>query len=271
MTGWFDWIQNEKLRAAADLTVNGGKLDAQQANETLDLLVAESEFHIRKLVGDKAYEKYFPTNRTGGNWKAGCPIGLVDHYTAGIKASGTLLWFSKRERETPGTSSAQYILDRDGVLMQLIDPRTTIAWHARGDSHTHIGIEHVNAGLLSKSGGGFLYMEQHKYPQDRAPTVQELDGKYWEPYTSRQLMTNMVLKRWLIQAIPTLQKEHFVDHQMLDPARKVDCGPLWPLKSLNALVFSWKPLQGFTSLEPTYMTKNAIAVFNGEVSDLLAS
>lgn len=270
MSGWFDWMQNNKLQAAADFVVNGGKPDAQQANEAIDLLIEEGEYHVRKEVGNTFYDQYFPTSRHGGNWKPGQPTGVVDHYTAGIYARHTLRWFSNREREIPGTSSAHYIIDRGGVLMQLLDPRTTIAWHARGDSRTHVGIEHVNAGLLSKSDSGFLYQRRHNYPQDRVSMVQELGGDYWEPYTSRQLITNMVLKRWLIQAIPTLQKDHFVDHQVLDPERKKDCGPLWPLRSLNTLVFSWKALRDFTGLEPTYMTKSAIAVFNSEVASLLS-
>lgn len=270
MTDWFDWIQNDRIRAAAYFVVNRGEPNEQQANKVLDLLAEEGEYHIRKEVGDDFYDRYFPTSRHGGSWKPEHPIGVVDHYTAGIYARRTLRWFSNRDRGVAGTSSAHFVISRDGVLMQLLDPRTTIAWHARGDSRTHIGIEHVNAGLLSKSGSGYLYQKRHNYPQDRGSMVQELGGEHWEPYTSRQLITNVILKRWLIKAIPTLQEDHFVDHQILDPERKRDCGPLWPLRSLNSLAFSWKPLRGFTGLEPTYMTKSAVAVFNSEVDSLLS-
>jgi N-acetyl-anhydromuramyl-L-alanine amidase AmpD len=35
-------------------------------------------------------------------------------------------------------------------------------------------------------------------------------------------------------------RERFTDHNHLDPDRKRDCGPLWPLDNLNNLVFLWQ-------------------------------
>jgi len=270
MTDWFDWIHSSLLRAAHALTLNGGEMGHVSANTALDLLKTESEIHIRELVGDTFYNKYFPTNRAGGSWGAERPFGVVDHYTAGVDPARTLRWFSSRERETPGSSSAHFVIDRDGVVMMLIDPRDKIAWHARKDSYTHVGIEHVNAGLLGKSSGDFVYQETLYYPRGRADMLQELGSGFWEPYTSKQVVANVILKRLLVQAIPTLDEEHFVDHQVLDPERKKDCGPLWPLANINALVFSWKPVRNLTSLEPAYMTKNAVALFNSEVPEYLA-
>jgi N-acetyl-anhydromuramyl-L-alanine amidase AmpD len=270
MPDWFDWIENLSIHDAFHLLAEGEKLEKAEAQQLVFDLEVEGYSHSKRLIGEKSFEKYLPSKRHGSAWKRGNPRGWVDHYTAGISARGTVLWFSNRDRETPGNSSAHYIMSRRGVIITIVNPLSHIAWHATVANPTHIGIEHVNAGLLSKAGSKVLYMGRHTYPLDRVPYVQELSSGIWEPYLSQQLSNNIVLKRLLLCAAPTLQQEYFVDHQVVDPIRKKDCGPLWPLKNLNRLVFSWKSFLGFKSLEPTVMQKNAVALFNSEVDDLFA-
>jgi N-acetyl-anhydromuramyl-L-alanine amidase AmpD len=267
---WFAWIPNDELRAVFDYTLTGGKLEQEAAVDAINQLHDVSKQLITDRVKQDFYNKYFPTDRHGPAWKAGRPFGLVDHYTAGTTAAGTLRWFSRQTRpEGSGNSSAHFVMDRDGTAMILVDPLTTVSWHARQQSYTHIGIEHVNAGLLRKSGSGYLFMDKFKYPKDREEWVQEMNSGFWEPYSSAQIVSNIALKRLLLQAIPSLEKAHFVDHQQIDPTRKLDCGPMWPLHRINDLVFSWKPVRGLKSLEPKYLMKNAVAVFNSEVERLL--
>lgn len=273
MQNWFDWVENEELRNTLLSTVNGDPttISVDDARAAVMALTAEGEVHIRRLVGDKFYEDNFPSNRVGPMWKKGRPTGWVDHYTAGISARGTVRWFSSQERETPGNSSAHYVVSRRGVIMTIVDPLTHVAWHAgTKENYTHIGVEHVNAGILSRSGSKVLYMDKHTYPLDRIPEIQELGDEIWEPYLSAQLVSNIALKRLLVCALPTLEREKFVDHEMIAPTRKKDCGPLWPLKNLNRLVFSWRGITALKSLEPTVMRKNVIALFNSEVDALLA-
>ena len=268
---WFQWMQDSALHDIAHATLQGKIPSLGNARDALRRLKEESEYHIRKQVGNAFYARYFPTKRIGSAWGEDQPIGVVDHYTAGISSSRTLRWFSNQPRGELGTSSAHFVIGRDGVAMMLVDPRTTIAWHAKVANRTHIGIEHVNAGLLRKSADGAVwYGLDHPYPKDRVPLIQELNSGVWEPYTSRQIVTNIVLKRWLRRAVTTLRREHFTDHQRIDPQRKVDCGPLWPLESINLLVHSTVPVKEFVSLVPTHMTKNAVALFNSEVPEHLS-
>jgi N-acetyl-anhydromuramyl-L-alanine amidase AmpD len=267
MKDWFSWTTDPKLKAAADLTMNGGRLLEEDARLVINTLSAESERLIKKYVGEEFYNQYYPSNRHGGNWDDDHPIGLVDHYTAGISARGTLKWFSNRDRGPGvGNSSAHFVMDRNGATMVIVDPLTTLAWHATWANRNHIGIEHVNAGLLSKNDKGeLLYMNRHAYPDSRKDLPQEISGNLWEPYTAAQVVANIVLKRWLIQAIPTLTREHFVDHEIIDPERKTDCGPLWPLAELNDLVFSWRPIRPMKWLGVDNLLKQDVDAFKEEV------
>lgn len=270
----FDWIRTSKVRTAADLLFNGGRISAEDAREVVKLLQKESEEHIKDRVGADFYEKYFPTNRHGHAWGQGAPVGWVDHFTAGIDSRGTLMWFSSRNRG-PGTgnSCAHLVVDYDGTAMVLVDPLTTITWHATWANSKYIGVEHVNAGLLTKSGDGrLLYQGKHLYPVKVDKPVQEIGGKLWEPYTTAQIAANIMLKRLIYLALPTLKKNKFVDHEIIDPQRKVDCGPLWPLKALNELVFSWENAHRVGVLdEETVLTKAGVERFNTEVQTIITS
>jgi N-acetyl-anhydromuramyl-L-alanine amidase AmpD len=269
---WFHWIQDPSLRAAADLVLNGGRLPQGDARRVFSDLQEESVLQIKAKVGDSFYDKHFPTDRDGPEWDGDRPIGLIDHYTAGISGRSTLKWFSSRVRgEGISNSSAHYVLDRDGIVLQLINPLERVAWHARGHSYTHVGIEHVNAGLLRKVNGAFRYLNVRKYPKDRVDHVQVIEGEHWEPYKVRQIVTNIVLKRWLIMAKPQLRQEGFIDHEMADPMRKRDCGPLWPLHDINALAFSDKPIRGMMWMDVDYLSTAGVFEFHREVQDYLRS
>lgn len=216
----------------------GQKLGPDGARTALRQLQTESPQRIEHYVGADCCRKYFPVMAKGPGWKVGNPRGVVDHYTASLKLAGTLNWFSTAHPEA--NVSVHFVVDRDGTAVVLVDPLSEIAWHAKGFNSTYIGIEHINAGILKNDKGSYLFMDKFPYPADRGPNVQFAKGYFWEPYTSHQLATNIVLKRWLVEAIPTLSRENFTDHHRLDPQRKTDCGPLWPLDALNTLVFSWQ-------------------------------
>ena len=267
MKDWFVWIEDDKLRATADLVMNGGELDSDSAKQTIERLRLEGVRLTKEYVGEDFYKKYFPSERHGSNWKNGRPIGIVDHYTAGIAADRTLKWFSNRDRgEGIGNSSAHFIIDRDGTIITVIDPLSLIAWHARGANGTHIGIEHVNAGLLSKTDEGFKYLKIRDYPKERKKDIQGVEGQPWEPYTTAQIVSNIVLKRWLVWAIPTLKRSHFVDHQQVEPKRKRDCGPLWPLDTINSLVFNGKAFRDLSVFEKELLILSDIDSFKKEVN-----
>ena len=240
MSNWFNWIANSKLQAAADYTLSGGRLLRDDAKEVLALLAQESQSLIPKEISRKNHNTFYPTNRHGRLWSSGNPCGVVDHYTAGTNARNTLMWFSNKERaDGVKTSSAHFVIGRDGTIFSIV-PIDRVAWHAPGVNSTHIGIEHVNTGVLRrKTTGSFVYRGNLLYPKERAPTVQEVAGELWEPYTSNQLIANIVLKRWLITAFPEIEQPNLIDHQKVSPGRKRDCGPMWPLSDINNLIFSF--------------------------------
>jgi N-acetyl-anhydromuramyl-L-alanine amidase AmpD len=272
---WFSWIEDESLRGAADYTLNGGVFNQDDAIRALGELWAESSTQIKKRVGEDFYAQHFPTDRHGGQWKSGNPVGVVDHYTAGISARGTLKWFSKRPRGPGvGNSSAHAVISREGVIYLVVNPLEHVAWHARGANSTSVGIEHVNAGLLlRKTDGKFYYLDRYEYPASRVADLQEVNpNDFWEPYTAAQLVANLVFKRWLIWAVPEgqMQEDRFVDHQEVEPDRKIDCGPLWPLYKINELAFSDKPIRGMDWLEKDVLSKQDADQFKAEVAKHLA-
>jgi N-acetyl-anhydromuramyl-L-alanine amidase AmpD len=267
------WTENEELLSAFNQTVEGWVLDQPQAMTVMKLLLKESEHLIRHYVGDSFYEAYFPTERHGGPWSHGNPTGVVDHYTAAAFAPGTLKWFSSQPRKDQSNSSAHVVIDRNGAIMIVVDPMTTIAWHATKANPTHIGIEHVNCGLLRKSMGQIFYMENVPYPAVRTPDVymDNVTGNHWEPFTSAQIVSNIVLKRWLTWAIPELTRPNFVEHKDVDPTRKVDCGPLWPAAVINDLVFSDRDFDGMAWLSKDVLREKDVADLKMEIQGRLGS
>lgn len=268
----FSWVQDPKVKLSLQKTIAGVRVEQKEAITIISLLAQEGITHIRRILGKKFYTKNFPTNRHGNTWAYNQPSGLVDHYTADIHIRGTLMWFSNMDRGlTGGNSSAHYIIDKDGTIITLVDPLTTIAWHATVANSTSIGIEHVCAGLLKKSSSGkFMYLNNVNYPEEFVPILQEINKEFWEPFTVEQLFSNLAVKRLLIQAIPTLREEKFTDHQSIDTNNKIDCGPLWPLKELNKLAFSFVPLvEEFDWMKYNIMTKDALSNFKLTVLSLI--
>lgn len=260
------WVNHPRLRAALSLLANGGRLDPDDAVEILSILRDESAFHIKRLIGKRYYKKFYPTNRYGKPWDLDCPKGIVDHYTAGVAARGTLRWFSAEPRG-PGVSnsSAHIVIDHDGTIVIVVNPLTYVAWHAPGVNSTHIGIEHVNAGLLRKHEGKLYYQKRRTYPVERYSRIEEINGECWEPYTTAQIVSNVILKRLFLCIFSTMTRAGFVDHQQVDPNRKRDCGPLWPLDAINSLAFSGIPTGSIAALEEERLSAIDTSCFGSSV------
>ena len=274
VTDWFFWVTDSDLKTGLGYLLAGNKLDQAAAVSLTKKLVSVGAQYIQASVGPNFYIKNFPTSRHGSTWSAGNPIGWVDHYTAGINARGALMWFSNMDRgPSGGNSSAHFVIDYDGTIMTVVDPLTTIAWHATVANSSHIGCEIVNAGLLGKDpNGGYTYLGSPAYPKDRWPNIFfSPDGRPWEPYTPQQIIANLCLKRLLLCAIPGLRPDRFTDHQAIDPARKIDCGPHWPLAHLNRLVFSWAGIvEEFDWMIPKTISPKDLKSFNNDVDIDLA-
>jgi len=265
------WIRKRNLKRLTDSILDGQPIDREAARNGLDTLQLESQATIRSRVTTEYYSQYYPTLRKGGAWSAGKPVGVVDHFTGATTAASTLRWFSSEPRKPgEGNSSAHVVIDRDGTIMVVIDPLSKTAFHATVANETHIGIEHVNCGELQQSPSGLvLFMGTYKYPADRLSQIQLVGTGMWEPYTALQLVSNIVLKRLLRYAIPTLERSRFVQHKDVSPIRKTDCGPLWPAPEIDDLVFKNVAFRNMNWTQLNTMTTKDMTNFKQEVRVLL--
>ena len=248
-----NWVEDSTVSQGLYELSRGRQLNPDTARDVVNRLHQdEGPRLIRKYIGDDNYNRYYPTNRKGPAWHEHQPTGVVDHYTAGVSVRGPLLWFSSRPRAGGiGNSSAHVVVTPEGETIFIINPLESVAWHARGANYLSIGIEHVNAGLLRENDNGELFYQVNRpyvVREAQAPIV--MFGDPWEPYMRAQVLSNILLKRLFLCAIPTLLPERFVDHQMVEPDRKHDCGPLWPLPTLNEISYRWWDLRNFDALLP---------------------
>lgn len=285
----FGWVVSKALKDGLLAVARGGQpLDKSVSTDLIKMLGEEAMLYLTHELGEVYTKKNFPTNRHGGPWAAGTPVGVVDHYTAAPNIGGTLRWFSKEVRPAgSGNSSSHYVVGTDGVAIQLVDPLTTVAWHATVANKDHIGIEHVNCGLLEPKDGGFLFMDKLRYQVDMArppeemfyvsPWVRPENRKtkpaeklgWWEPFSVAQVITNIVLKRLFLAAIPTIKTTGFVQHRDIDPTGKIDCGPLWPDKEINLLAQTDTNLIGMNWAQWRFLDKNGLLQMAKEVKNAL--
>lgn len=256
-----EWASSPYTREVLLKLLLGHRFNEKEADRAYGTLWSESAQRITQKVGPR-YARYFPSNRHGGSW-LGNPIGVVDHYTAGISAKSTLVWFSNRPRGPGvGQSSAHAVIDFDGTIYLVISLER-IAWHARGANCSHVGIEHVNPGLLRKGTRRIMFRGTRALPRHMEKHVSESGGKLWYEYTTKQIASNIALKRLALCMYPdSMVRERFVDHQMVDPRRKQDCGPLWPLDKINDFVFSWKSIEGFPLPAASHLTAKDVTKLN---------
>lgn len=271
MRDLFPWIRNRNLKRLANSVADGQPVNQTAARSGLEILKIESQATIRSLVTAEYYSSYYPTKRTGGSWGSGRPVGVVDHFTGASTAGSSLRWFSNEPRKPEtGNSSAHVLIDRNGTILVVVDPLTKVAFHATAANQTHLGIEHVNCGELQQTPTGLLlFMGTYKYPAERIPQVQLIGHGMWEPYTALQLVSNIVLKRLFRYSITTMLREHFVQHKDIDPNRKVDCGPLWPVPEINDLVFSDVAFRDMDWVQLETLTAQDTTKFKQDVRNLL--
>lgn len=178
--------------------------------------------------------------------------GLVIHYTAGGKGSGTVRWFA----DPASRVSAHFVLSRSGQITQMVD-LSMKAWHAgtsemqlpSGEMESNankftIGFELANYGWLQKSADSFYYelggkMRQARLHPDYPPVEAELiydNGQtvrgWWEPYSDAQLDSlDWVIKKLAEDSRYKRAVSNIMGHDSIAmpfAARKRDPGPLFP-------------------------------------------
>jgi N-acetyl-anhydromuramyl-L-alanine amidase AmpD len=155
---------------------------------------------------------------------------VVIHFTASGTLRGTKSWF-----ENPNSKcSAHYVIGRDGTILQMVRESDT-AWHVRGHNSNSIGIELVNWGNLDLIDGIYRCWPdrwRRIYEVANFGQPKRIDDWWWAPYP--QVQIDACVK--LVQEIRTrygIPKNQIMAHSFLDPERKLDPGPLFPMNELR--------------------------------------
>jgi N-acetyl-anhydromuramyl-L-alanine amidase AmpD len=174
---------------------------------------------------------------------------VVLHYTAGGSATSSARWLCNLVKDAdgrpiPARASAHLVISRTGKVYQLA-PLTDRTWHAGGRSSRwnglavnpiSIGIELANMGRLSGTGPDDL---RDTYGRAWSGAAMEAGGHWWEPYPAQQLKAASDLVSELVGLFPRLATGYagctprICGHSEVDPTRKVDPGPLFPLEALR--------------------------------------
>jgi N-acetylmuramoyl-L-alanine amidase len=186
-------------------------------------------------------------NRYGADYRPGyvLPVEvLILHYTAGYSHTGSARWLASREAK----ASAHFVIGRGGELIQLV-PLDERAWHAGGASSRWRGltvnarswsIELANRGWLRRTAAGRVV--DSAGGRFSGPVHADAHGGLWEAFPAPQLETATALVAELIRRCPVLALEdhrpgelpRICGHRDVDPSRKVDPGPAFPLADVCA-------------------------------------
>lgn len=161
---------------------------------------------------------------------------IIIHYTAGPSSSSAINTLCDPRVK----ASAHLVIGRDGSVTQLV-PFNEVAWHAgisefqgrSGFNQYAIGIEIVNAGLLEKTGDGFMAWFGKKY--DASEVVEAVHRhhtfpRYWHTFTEEQINIVYEICKKLIE---TYDLKFILGHEEISPGRKIDPGPAFPLDKLR--------------------------------------
>lgn len=198
-----------------------------------------------RLVGGNGHAVPFVASpNRGGPLQGGKPKFLIVHYTAGGTAAGAIAHFARPAAK----ASAHLVIDRNGAITQMV-PFNLTAWHAGASSwkgidglNAHsVGIELVNWGLLSRSGGGWRSWTGAALAQERV--VEAMHKNFavgtvhgWEMFDGDQIETAAEAAAAICShyGIP---EQNLLGHDDIAPGRKQDPGPAFPMQAFRSRIF----------------------------------
>lgn len=191
-------------------------------------------------------------------WKYGRPIGVIEHFTAGVSWKGVVSWLNGSNNQK--SSCHLLILDRrigelDSIVVKypMVDalPVTVIlmadinagTWHGNYANAYCFGIENRNVGMLRGEQENWLWWPKKwttPFPHDKLGKIPiNLDGVWWEPYTMGQIVANIVVCQHLhclYQSEDGLQESWFLPHSAVS-SKKWDTGRAFPFQEVKECVF----------------------------------
>jgi len=229
----------------------------QQADEFFKALREVSVEFLRYhgLPVDQGRKRY-------ATWKEGYPIGVTEHYTAGVTWKGTVNWLNDGTNKN-SVSCQMLILDRmlpeylDIIdkYPELADLRVTTimmsdgiipCWHAGWVNRFTFGIENRNAGQLKYDRGKWYWWAKKwcaLFPvEELGKTPVNFGGQWWEPYTFGQVCANILVCQMLHCIYPNLSPSWFLPHSATT-GTKYDTGRAYPLDKVRSAVFAQKHIE----------------------------
>jgi hypothetical protein len=212
-------------------------------------------------------------------WKHGRPIGVTEHFTAGVTWKGAIRWLNgqdnmkssccamildRRIGEVDSITSKYPILDVLPVTVIMMADLAQGTWNCGWGNAYNWGIENRNAGPLRGQQGAWTWWPnnyQKSFPHEKlGKTPVNVDGRWWEPYTYGQVVANILVCQYLhclYQEDGGLNPSWFLPHSALS-SRKWDTGRAYPLQGVRDAVFDQTEIENLIWLhdfknDPVYM------------------
>lgn len=200
------------------------------------------------------------------SFKHGRPIGVTEHFTAGVAWKGVVRWLNDGTHDN-SVSCQMLILDRMlpevkaaydkhhelkdlEVVVLLLSDGIVPCWHAGWVNRLSFGIENRNAGLLRGKPGDWRWWANKwraKFPYKQLGKVPVLiDGQWWEPYTVGQIKANILVGQHLhclYRSTGGLEPGWFLPHSATTGSKR-DTGRAFPLQDVRDAVFAQAPIKG---------------------------
>lgn len=172
------------------------------------------------------------------------PLGIVWHWTAGVKQSPGFAralaeeirtWDKTKDRP----ASWHVLIGKDGAIYQSV-PFSTGSWHVgrpgriggqlfANINRATVGVELLNAGLLEKVDEKFYAAGNNHGPEDEvaADRAVAVANEWYDAFPEAQEMAATRLLQALVIRFAWNRDVCAYGHRDFDSPRKLDPGPLW--------------------------------------------
>jgi hypothetical protein len=178
-------------------------------------------------------------------------LWFVDHYTGGTNGWSTLAWVSARKQANGQTSKASYHILQDycGDPFYIISLKHGAIHAGAAKNGDGIGLAYVNAGPLHLDKENRWCNWAGRIPRElveKLPPV-SLDkpyrgSKYMQPYTTKQIINSIKIKRLCLAALPELLDSVRSSVHSDWSSTKIDTGPMWPIEEITEAASSPIPV-----------------------------